>query len=139
MAITKLFVKHVSTGVYGRVLLSLTRGTKRGGANDGAEEAKGDRANKQNDEVQSKLRVFGPGDIVGLFQSDRHHHGGENGNRVDGLVYKVNYEEIVIAFNEMHDFVSLPLRLINAIVWLGIDETALIAGQACKRSDLLAM
>ena len=119
--------------------MGLTRGTKRGGANDGAEETKGDRANQQNDDVQSKLRVFGPGDIVGLFQSDRHHHGGENGNRVDGIVYKVNYEEIVIAFNEMHDFVSFPPKSFNVIVWLGINETTLITGLARKRSDLLAM
>ena len=31
LAITKLFVKHVATGVYGRVLLHMTRGTKKGG------------------------------------------------------------------------------------------------------------
>ena len=29
LAITKLFIKHVATGVYGRVLLHLTRGTKK--------------------------------------------------------------------------------------------------------------
>lgn len=32
LAITKLFIKHVATGVYGRVLLHLTRGTKKGGS-----------------------------------------------------------------------------------------------------------
>ena len=95
--------------------MSLTRGTRRGAANnDGAEEVKGGNSNQQTDELQSKLRVFGPGDIVGLFQSDRQHHGGNSGDRIDGIVYKVNYEEIVIAFNEMHDFESMkqPLSLV---------------------------
>ena len=31
LAVTKLFVNHVATGVYGRVLLHLSRGTKKGG------------------------------------------------------------------------------------------------------------
>lgn len=51
MAITKLFVKSVSTGVYGRVLVHLERGQR-----------------KQNAEFDNqKLRTFSPGDIVGLF------------------------------------------------------------------------
>ena len=47
LAITKLFVKQVSTGVYGRILVHLHR------------------LNKSTD----KMRVFGPGDIVGLFEA----------------------------------------------------------------------
>lgn len=47
LAITKLFVKSVSTGVYGRVLVHLHR----------------------HNQSQEKMRVFGPGDIVGLFEA----------------------------------------------------------------------
>jgi kynureninase len=47
LAITKLFVRHVSTGVYGRVLVHLHRRT----------------------ENQTKLRVFSPGDIVGMYEA----------------------------------------------------------------------
>ena len=60
LAITKLFVKHVATGVYGRVLLHLTRVTRKGAA----ENSKNQNA---DEELQSKLRVFSPGDIVGLY------------------------------------------------------------------------
>ena len=59
--------------------------------------------------MQSKLRTFSPGDIIGLYQSDRHHNNNSTGNdkgSADGIVYKVNNEELVIAFNEMHEFVS---------------------------------
>ena len=106
LAITKLFVKHVATGVYGRVLLHLTRGTRRGAtANDSA--AAGSKKPAVNQEEQQKLRIFSPGDIVGIYQSDRHHGSGSNEKgSVDGIVYKVNNEEIVIAFNEMYEFVS---------------------------------
>ena len=36
-AITKLFIKHVATGVYGRILLHLTRGTRNGALIQGSE------------------------------------------------------------------------------------------------------
>jgi hypothetical protein len=61
-ALTKLFIKSVGTGVYGRVLLHLTR----------AKSAEG----------FSKLRsTFSPGDIVGLYQS-----GGSNAAEAEGLI-----------------------------------------------------
>jgi len=66
MAITKLFIKHIATGVYGRVLLHLCRGTKKGSiipANQGA----AGKENADRDQPQVKLRVFSPGDIVGLY------------------------------------------------------------------------
>lgn len=64
LAITKLFVEDVATGVYGRVLLRLKRGTKNG-AKQGSGAAEGKNARDSDD--QSKLRTFGPGDIVGLY------------------------------------------------------------------------
>lgn len=39
---------------------------------------------------------------MGIFQSGS---GGER-TSIDGIVYKVTNEELTIAFNEMHDFVS---------------------------------
>lgn len=63
---TKLFVKHASTGVYGRILLHLTRGTRGGGpAQDKDKDDEQIKAARRD--AQQKLRVFSPGDIVGLF------------------------------------------------------------------------
>ena len=31
-------------------------------------------------------------------------------DRIEGVVYKVNEEEIVVSFKEMHDFVSLNIK-----------------------------
>ena len=102
LAITKLFIKHASTGIYGRVLLHLNRGTnKQSTATEESEK-----------HLQSKLRTFSPGDIVGLFQSDRHQ--GSNtteSGRAEGIVYKVSDEELTIAFNEMHDFENMKQPL----------------------------
>ena len=53
----------------------------------------------------SKMRKFSPGDIVGVFQSQGQANGGQaNSDNADGIVYKVTNDEIVISFNEMHDF-----------------------------------
>jgi ATP-dependent RNA/DNA helicase IGHMBP2 len=90
LAITKLFVKSVSTGVYGRVLLHLERGQ--------AKKTKSDEVGENQ-----RIKTFSPGDIVGLFQSDRSAKGGEQ-EKVDGIVYKITNDEIVVAFNEMHEF-----------------------------------
>ena len=70
-----------------------------------------------------KLRVFSPGDIVGLYQSNRHNESGQSGG-VEGVVYKVNNEEIVIAFSEMHDFVSDTTNADMVCTLVGIDEAA---------------
>lgn len=78
MAITKLYVKHVSTGVYGRVLVHLHRRTA----------------------DQAKLRVFSPGDIVGMYEAGQ----SDKTPSAEGIVYKVNEEEISIAFREMQEF-----------------------------------
>jgi hypothetical protein len=58
MAITKLMIKQVSTGVFGRVLLHLTR--QKAKPKEGEKE-------KEDEEGLSKLRRFHPGDIVGIF------------------------------------------------------------------------
>jgi hypothetical protein len=94
MAITKLMIKHVSTGIYGRILLHLTRRRQ--------EKAKAD------DDEASKLRKFSPGDIVGIYQS-----GEKTDDKAEGIIYKVNHDEIVVSFNEMHDFENFkqPLNL----------------------------
>lgn len=86
----------MSTGVYGRVLLHLERGKS-----------------KQQDEDTQRTRTFSPGDIVGLFQSERQAKSGDQ-EKVDGLVYKVSNDEIVVAFNEMHEFEQFkqPLSLV---------------------------
>jgi len=61
-------------------------------------------------EDATKLRKFSPGDIVGIFQS-----AGQVGttDSADGIIYKVTNEEIVVSFNEMHDFENFrqPLNL----------------------------
>ena len=99
-----MFIKHVATGVYGRILLHLTRGT-RAGAPVADASSKKDANEEHQESQQQKLRVFSPGDIVGIFQSDRHNNSVEKGS-ADGIVYKVTNDELVIAFNEMHEFVS---------------------------------
>jgi len=45
------------------------------------------------------LRKFSPGDIVGIYQS-----GSDSGESVEGIVYRAHHDEIVVSFNEMHDF-----------------------------------
>ena len=129
LAITKLFVKHVATGVYGRVLLHLTRGTKKGAISDKAAVNKHPKE-EGSENPQQKLRIFSPGDIVGLYQSDRY-NGASGGNSVDGVVYKVTNEELVIAFNEMHEFVS---EYYNCVLTssVGIDEATVVCGKARK-------
>lgn len=84
LALTKMTIEHVSTGVYGRILLHLTR------------QAKAD------DDTASMLRRFSPGDIVGLFQSGYGKEPGQEG--AEGVIYRVSNKELVISFNEMHDF-----------------------------------
>jgi len=54
--------------------------------------------------------VFSPGDIVGVYQSDRHSNTVDKGS-ADGIVYKVTNEELVIAFNEMHEFEAMKQPL----------------------------
>jgi len=51
------------------------------------------------------MRKFSPGDIVGVYQSVGSQKGeAVHGESVDGIVYKVHHDEIVISFNEMYDF-----------------------------------
>ena len=59
----------------------------------------------------SKIRRFSPGDIVGIYQSDASKS--EKADSADGIIYKVNNDEIVVSFNEMHDFENFkqPLNL----------------------------
>lgn len=54
LAITKMWVKEVSTGIYGKILVSFERRDKK-------------KADGEEDEAESKTRKFSPGDIVGLF------------------------------------------------------------------------
>lgn len=106
MAITKLFIDHISTGVYGRTLLHLKRREQKK-EGDGNEE-------KDDRDSVSKLRKFSPGDIVGVFQSQGQANAGQaNSDNADGIVYKVTNDEIVISFNEMHDFENFkqPLNI----------------------------
>ena len=63
------------------------------------------------DKQQSKLRTFSPGDIVGLFQSDRQTGNQADGSKAEGIVYKVSQEVLTIAFNEMHDFENMKQPL----------------------------
>ena len=88
LAITKLFVKQVSTGVYGRVLVQLHRWNK----------------------SADKMRIFGPGDIVGLFEAGQ----AQKAPSAEGTVYRTTGEDITITFNEMQDFESFkqPLALV---------------------------
>lgn len=53
LALTKLFIKHVSTGIYGRILLHLNRPNKE--------------PKDKDEDTTSKMRRFSPGDIVGIF------------------------------------------------------------------------
>jgi hypothetical protein len=94
LAITKLFIRHVGTGVYGRVLVHFNR-QKHGEAFS----------------AQSKLRTtFGPGDIVGIFQAGA----GQETHSAEGVVFKVSDEEIVVAFNEMQEYEQMkqPICLV---------------------------
>jgi len=94
LAITKLFIRHVGTGVYGRVLVHFNR--QKHGEQFGA---------------QSKLRTtFGPGDIVGIFQAGA----GQDTHSAEGVVFKVSDEEIVVAFNEMQEYEEMkqPICLV---------------------------
>ena len=85
-AITKLTIKEVSTGIYGRILLHLNRQKK-------------PEQKKDEEEDTTKMRKFSPGDIVGIYQS-----GEKTDDKAEGIVYKVRHDEIVVSFNEMHDF-----------------------------------
>ena len=100
LAITKLFVKSVSTGVYGRHLLHLERG-----------QSKKSKSGDDNENV--KIKTFSPGDIVGLFQSDRNAKDSSD-SKIDGIVYKVANDEVVVAFNEPvePDQLKQPLSLV---------------------------
>lgn len=89
LAITKLFIKEISTGIYGKILVTLERAKL-------AVEIDRER------EVESKTRKFTPGDIVGMFEGSKASTGDE---RMEGLVYRANEREIVIAFKEMYNFV----------------------------------
>ena len=73
------------------------------------QQSKKDDNQDQDDSQQQKLRVFSPGDIVGLYQSDRHQSRAEKTSS-DGIVYKVTNDELVIAFNDaiIEEAVSLP-------------------------------
>ena len=90
LALTKLWIKSVSTGVYGRTLLKLTR-TPHSDSN---------KATTEKDGCFSKTRsTFGPGDIVGLYQA-----GGSNVAEAEGLIYRVSEDEITITFNLSYRF-----------------------------------
>lgn len=107
MAITKLFIKHVSTGIYGRVLLHLQRGEKSQKEIEKAE------LGEDKTDKSEKLRKFRPGDMVGLLQSDGKSADPNDQGSVEGIVYKVHHDEIVVSFNEMFDFENFkqPLNL----------------------------
>lgn len=95
LALTKMRINSVSTGVFGRILLHLSR------IEDKTEEV-------------GMLRRFSPGDIVGVFQSSGAKTiGQEEKESVEGIVYRVNNQEIALSFNEMHDFDNFqqPLNL----------------------------
>ncbi len=51
LALTKLYIKEISTGIYGKILVSFERGMK----------------SQKEIEDETKTRKFTPGDIVGLF------------------------------------------------------------------------
>lgn len=91
LAITKLFIKEISTGIYGKILVTLER-------------AKSAVEKDREQERESKTRKFTPGDIVGLYQGSNATEGSE---RIEGLVYRSHESEIVIAFKEMYNFVSI--------------------------------
>ena len=65
LAITKLFIDHISTGVYGRTLLHLKKRDAKP-VEDGKNK---DGAGQDEKAGASKMRKFSPGDIVGVFQS----------------------------------------------------------------------
>lgn len=56
------------------------------------------------------MRVFGPGDIVGLFEAGQ----AQKAPSAEGIVYKTTGDEITVAFNEMQDFEAFkqPLALV---------------------------
>ena len=87
LAITKLYVKEVSTGIFGKILVSLERRYQK--------KADGD------EEVESRTRKFSPGDIVGLIQGSQ---ATETSDRIDGIVYRTRDNEIILAYKEMYDF-----------------------------------
>jgi len=53
LAITKLVIREVSTGIYGKILVTL------------------ERMNKPAEGETSKTRKFSPGDIVGMFHGSQ--------------------------------------------------------------------
>ena len=64
--------------------------------------------------------MFSPGDIVGLHESDRYNNNGSNGS-IEGIVYRVTNDELVIAFNQMHDTVSHDTVLLSLLCWLNYE------------------
>jgi len=105
LAITKLHITQVSTGIYGRILLHLTR--------------KNEHQPKEGEKKSSfrdKFRKFTPGDIVGIFQSEGGGKGTDKGESADGIVYKVLRDEIIVSYNEMHDFENFKQPLNMALL-----------------------
>jgi hypothetical protein len=91
LAITKLFVKSVSTGVYGRVLVTFNRQSVSSG----------------------KLRIFSPGDIVGLYESGG---GQQKITSAEGTVYRTSDEEVTVAFSEMQPYEEMKQPLTLALL-----------------------
>jgi DNA polymerase alpha-associated DNA helicase A len=91
LAITKLFIKEVSTGIYGKILVTLER-------------AKSAIEKDKEMDRESKTRKFTPGDIVGMFQGS---NATEGSDRMEGIVYRSLENEVVIAFKEMYNFVRI--------------------------------
>jgi hypothetical protein len=106
LAVAKLYVKEVSTGVYGRVIVTLTR-NKHGG-------------DKKNTKDTERIRTFTPGDIVGLFENE---HGGTSDlERIGGIVHKVWNDEIHLSYNQMYEFEALKqpiaaIKLANEVTY----------------------
>lgn len=97
LAITKLFIKEISTGIYGKILVTLER-------------AKSAVEKDREQERESKTRKFTPGDIVGMYEGSKATEGSE---RIEGIVYRSHETEITIAFKEMHNFVRSSNCLID--------------------------
>jgi DNA polymerase alpha-associated DNA helicase A len=89
LAITKLFIKEISTGIYGKILVTLERAKN---------------AVEKDREQDKETRKFTPGDIVGMYEGSNATEGTE---RIEGIVYRCQETEIVIAFKEMYNFVRL--------------------------------
>ena len=96
-------ISSVSTGIFGRILLHLCKIKQQEG-----------KLKNEEDEIGNKLRKFSSGDIVGVFQSQGGSKiNGPQNDKVEGIVHKVTNSEILISFNEMHDFENFkqPLNI----------------------------